>query len=228
MEKKSILVASSSKDEVIKFTQTLQSIGYITRYATTVKETINLAASKHPNLILICNDFKETIPLSLIRSLRKWLDTPIIILADAQDEKTIVAALDAGAHDFFVTPFGSAEHFARIRAAIRAFAVQRHRENKASRFSLGGLQIDYSTRNVTIEGQKIHLTPIEYRILSLLTKNAGKTLTHDQIIDEIWGLYNSDSLVLRVNIANIRRKIEKNQAKPAYIFTEVGVGYRVG
>ena len=133
-----------------------------------------------------------------------------------------------GADDYIVKPFGTSELLARIRTAMR-HSLQSAGTNAAGeeKVTIGELEIDYNKRTVSRAGERIHLTPIEYKILVLLSQNAGKVLTHDFIIREVWGVYTDESHTLRVNMANIRRKIEANPGAPKYILTEMGVGYRM-
>ncbi|MCL2457078.1 MAG: response regulator transcription factor [Defluviitaleaceae bacterium] len=175
---------------------------------------------RYADMVFLCGDSFDA-PL-VVRSLRKKFFAPIIVFSKEKKEKKIVEALDAGAHDFFVLPFGSSEHFARIRAAFRNSPAH---PGKNEIFFFEGLSIDFQKRIVISSEKEVRLTPIEFRILSLLAKNQGFVFSHEQIIDEIWGPFNSDNLVLRVNIANIRRKIEPNHTAPKYILTEKGVGY---
>jgi len=137
-----------------------------------------------------------------------------------------VKLLDSGANDYLTKPFGSEELLARIRTAIRV-RRQSVLAREESVFVNGGLTIDYEKRIVKVDGRPVHLTPIEYKIIVLLSQNAGKVLTHDHLLEHLWGPYAGDSQTLRVNVANIRRKIEENPADPVYISTEVGVGYRM-
>ena len=159
--------------------------------------------------------------LEMLQNLHKKFAAPIIMLGSGGEE-AIVSALDSGACDYFTPPFGSAEHFARIRAAFRNAAMH---DAGMAEFSLGGLHINFPARRVMADGKPVHLTPIEFRIVALLAKNQGKVLSHEQIISGIWGPLNSDNLVLRVNMANIRKKIEENPGEPRYLLTAMGVGY---
>jgi len=197
---------------------------YSVEMAISAKAVANSLEQRHSHLVLISADLPGTGGLTLIRNLRRYYEVPIIFLLESADESAIVDALDAGANDVLILPFGRAEHLARIRAALRHGSSTP--SIKVGQFSAGGLTINYASRIVCVGDKHVHLTPIEFRIMTLLTLNAGKVLTHDQIINEIWGPYNSDNLVLRVNMANIRRKIEPNPAEPRYVLTEVGVGYR--
>ena len=224
-EKKTMLVAVEDEKENSHIFNTLHLSGFGALTAFSGKEAISVVNKRRPHLALISREYSDMDYLSLMQGLRKWFDAPIIVLSPRQEERLVVEALDAGAYDYFVTPFGTAEHMARIRSALRQSSVRHDRRAADKGYSVGELSIDYSSRVVSLNGKRVHLTPIEFRILSLLTQNAGRVLTHEQIIDEIWGPYNSDNLVLRVNMANIRRKIEADPSTPKYILTESGVGY---
>lgn len=192
------------------------------------KESILMAASHHPDLILLDLGLPDMDGLEVLSQIRQWSQVPIIVVTARGYETEKVKALDLGADDYVTKPFGTLELLARIRTAIR------HKQRASSynpldtdKISIGGLIIDIIKRTITIDGTPVHLTPIEYKILLLLAKNAGKVLTNDAISKEIWGPYTSEENALRVNMANIRRKIESNPAEPRYILTEVGVGYRL-
>jgi len=222
-EKKTILVVMSEGSKRDTITVTLIRNHFNVHVAVAVKEAISAADQLRPHMIILSMDLQGE---AIIRSLRKSYDGPVLALSESGEESVTVNALDAGANDVLNLPFGRPEHMARIRAALRYGSVFPSSVANGV-FSVGGLSIDYASRQVIVDGKKARLTPIEYRILTFLTKNAGMVLTHDQIINEVWGPYNSDNLVLRVNMANIRRKIEKIPSEPKYVLTEVGVGYRV-
>ena len=178
--------------------------------------------SKHlqPKLIILLikdNDYIQT-----LQTIKKLFNAFIICHMTEYDEIICVKSLEVGAVDVLSGRFGSKEHLTRIKTILR------RKPNQNGAYETGDLAIDYASRAVSLAGKPIHLTPIEFRILCLLAKNAGTALTHDEIIDEIWGPYNSDSGTLRVNIKNIRKKIEPNPPNFKYILTEVGVGYRIG
>ena len=225
-EKKTILLAMGYCPQVESIEATLKCNGYNVVVANGARAVMSLLDRGHPNMLLADMDLPGQNGLYLIKNIRKTYDAPIIMLSEINDESVIVSALDAGANDVLTLPFGRPEHLARIRAALR-FGCNGRRGVSGGIYSQGGLTIDYDRRLVTVDGKPVHLTPIEFRIISLLTRNTGKVLDHEQIINEIWGPYNSDNLVLRVNMANIRRKIEANPAEPRYILTEVGIGYRI-
>ena len=168
--------------------------------------------------------------MEIVRAVRSWSNVPIVVISARNHERDKVEALDAGADDYITKPFGSAELLARIRAAIRHTRTQLPNSMIANsgQFRTGDMVIDYDKHCVFVKGENVKLTQGEYRIVSLLGKYAGKVLTYDFIIKELWGpKAKSDNQILRVNMANIRRKIEENPADPKYIFTEMGVGYRM-
>jgi two-component system KDP operon response regulator KdpE len=210
MKTKIILIFHTDFREANQIMDSLINENYNATISSTIKNF------RFADMILICWDYFDA---AVVRGLRKQISAPIIVFSNKNNQ--IGAALDAGAHDFLTLPFGNREHFARIRAAFRNFTPH----NEPEIFSFDGLSIDFHRRAVISNGKKIHLTPIEFRIISLLAKNQGLVISHEQIINEIWGPFNSDNLVLRVNMANIRKKIEPDPVSPKYIITEKGVGY---
>jgi len=224
-EKKSVLVAMKYCPEADNIAEILKNHQYNVLVAGMAKAVMTVFDHSHPDMLIADVNLSGLDGLTMIRNLRKTYEGPIIMLSEPCEESTVVDILDAGANDVLILPFGRAEHMARIRAALRC-GCNGQSGISGGVFSYDGLTVDYARRLVTVNNSPIRLTPIEFRIVTLLTRNAGKVLTHDQIINEIWGPYNSDNLVLRVNMANIRRKIEANPAEPRYIITEVGVGYR--
>lgn len=208
----------------------LQANGYETITAATGREARSMISSHCPDLIILDLGLPDIDGLDIIRSVREWTQLPILVVSARTHERDKVDALDAGADDYIVKPFGTGELLARIRTALR------HARSGASSeavsgtglFTAGSLTIDYNKHQVLVDGENVHLTQNEYRIVSLLGIHAGKVLTYDFILKELWGPGVSDNnQVLRVHMANIRRKIEKSPAEPEYIFTEVGVGYRM-
>ena len=190
-------------------------------------EALLIAASHLPDLILLDLGLPDMDGINVLGKIREWSDMPVIVLSARQEESDKVEALDAGANDYVTKPFGNAELMARIRTALRIYDKQKSSMPENIVFTAKGLKIDYPRRIITMNEKPVHLTPMEYKIVVLLSKNAGRVLTHDNIIREVWGPFASDSQVLRVNMANIRRKLEENPADPEYILTEVGVGYRM-
>ena len=182
------------------------------------------AAATKPDVILLDLGLPDLDGIEVIRRIREWSPVPIIVLSVREREDDKVAALDAGADDYLSKPFGVSELQARIRAAIRR-SLQQVPEPV---YSSGDLAVDLSDRRVVCRGEEISLTPTEYDILRLLVTHAGKVLTHSQILKQIWGIaYLEQPHVLRVNISNLRRKIEADPSRPRHIITEPGVGYRL-
>ena len=187
---------------------------------------VHMAASHAPDLILLDLGLPDMDGIAVLERVRDWSNVPIIVVSARQNEQEKVKALDMGANDYVTKPFGSDELLARIRSAIR-ISKRSASARSESAFINGGLTIDYEKRVITVDGSDVQLTPTEYKIVVLLSRNAGKVLTHDYILRLLWGPNAYENQTLRVNVANIRRKIEKNPADPLYIVTEVGVGYRM-
>jgi two-component system KDP operon response regulator KdpE len=166
--------------------------------------------------------------VEVIKKVREWSEMPIIVVSARDQDKEKAAALDLGADDYLTKPFSATELLARIRVALRHLSRQNSGYRAQNVFQVGGLRIDLDKRLLYVDGQETHVTPMEYNLLALLFKNIGKVLTTKQILQEIWGVgYGSDTQALRTLMAGLRRKIEKNPAKPRYILTEIGVGYRL-
>ena len=192
------------------------------------KDAIAQTASHCPDLILLDLGLPDMDGIEVLKNIRSWSNVPIIVVSARGHEREKVEALDLGADDYITKPFGTSELLARIRTAVRhSQRIQEEELPETGKVCIGSLCIDYDKRMVKVEDSEVHLTPIEYKIIVLLSKNVGKVLTHDYIIKEIWGPYINENQTLRVNMANIRRKIEVNPAEPKYIVTEVGVGYRM-
>lgn len=194
------------------------------------QEAYSMATSHCPDAMILDLGLPDIDGMKIITSIREWSKLPIIVVSARTHERDKVEALDAGADDYITKPFGTSELLARIRTAIRhtRTADTSGSVGETGVFKSGGLTIDYDKHRVFVDGKDIHLTQNEYKIVSLLGKYAGKVLTYDYIIKRLWGPSNrGDNQILRVNMANIRRKIEKNPGEPQYIFTEVGVGYRM-
>lgn len=192
------------------------------------KEAVSMAASYCPDLILLDLGLPDMDGLEVLKTIRQWTGIPVVVVSARGYEREKVEALDLGADDYITKPFGTPELLARIRTAIRHSQKNSNGSHSESdKITVGDLEINYVKRLVFIAEKEIHLTPIEYKIIVLLSKYIGKVLTHDFIIKEVWGPYANEIQALRVNMANIRRKLEVNPAEPKYIVTEVGVGYRM-
>lgn len=220
----SILLIEDDKNTCSFMIASLTRNGYHVTPAYSGKEGLSLAAANCPDVILLDLCLPDVDGCDVLTSLRHWNDSPVIVISARETEHDKVQALDLGADDYITKPFSTNELMARIRACLR------HRNNGASgkTYHALGLKIDFETRIVSLDGEIIHLTHVEYQLLSLLARHAGCVLPYHDIINAIWGPYaNDNNQILRVNMANIRHKIEKNPARPQYVFTEVGVGYRM-
>ena len=204
----------------------LNANGYDTIIVGSGEEALTMIASHCPDLIVLDLGLPDMDGLKLIEQVRSWSITPIIVISARTLEKSKIAALDLGADDYLTKPFGTGELLARIRTALRH--SQRNQHIGSSKYQVGDLLVDFERRLVKVKDQEIHLTQIEYKLVCLLAQNAGRVMTYESIITKIWGPYaDNDNQILRVNMAHIRRKLEENPAEPQYIFTEIGVGYRM-
>jgi two-component system KDP operon response regulator KdpE len=222
-----LLLAVEDEPQMRRFLRaSLTSHGFQFAEATSAKEALAIATSRHPEAILLDLGLPDQDGVALTRSLREWSRVPIIVISARGREADKVEALDAGADDYLTKPFGVNELLARIRVALRH--AQQAIGSPAPLVEIGPLRIDLPRRQVTIDDRQVHLTPIEYRLLTLLAQNAGKVLTHRQILKEVWGPgYGGQTHYLRVYMAQLRRKIEVDPARPRLLATEPGVGYRL-
>ncbi|HET6880156.1 MAG TPA: response regulator [Pirellulales bacterium] len=195
--------------------------------AETGKQGLQMAASQPPDLVILDLGLPDIDGLDVLRQLREWLSAPVIVLSARGQERDKVAALDAGADDYLTKPFGVGELLARVRVAFRHTA--RAGEGKDEpKFTVGELTVDLAARRVFAGEREVHLTPLEYKLLSLLVQHAGKVLTHRQLLKEVWGPHQVGEIhYLRVFMAGLRRKLEADPAQPRYLLTEQGVGYRL-
>lgn len=231
MNKFTIAIIEDEKNILGFIESTLQRHEYKVITAINGKDGLALISSNCPDVILLDLGLPDVDGLTIIKQVRGWSAIPIIVISARTQEQEKVAALDFGADDYITKPFGTSELLARIRTALR------HGKSTVSTdsgsvvqipYSCQGLIIDFAKRLVTLRGKVIHFTQIEYKLVSLLAENSGKVLTYDYMINHIWGPYaDSNNQILRVNMAHIRRKIELNPGEPNYIFTEIGVGYRM-
>lgn len=228
--KNKVLVVEDEKSISNFIVAILAANNYDVVTARTGQEAYSLITSCCPDIVILDLGLPDMNGIDVLKAVREWSILPVIVVSARTNEKDKVEALDLGADDYITKPFGTAELLARIRMALRHTRTSgTNREvAQSGKFVAGDLVIDYDKYRVYVEGQDASLTQNEFKIVSLLGKYAGKVLTYDFIIREIWGPNtNGDNQILRVNMANIRRKIEKNPAEPKYIFTEVGVGYRM-
>ncbi|HVV07157.1 MAG TPA: response regulator transcription factor [Puia sp.] len=202
---------------------TLQTYGYSILQAATAREGLQLTAAHSPDLILLDLGLPDESGHTTLKKMREWFGKPVIILSVFSGEADIIAALDNGANDYLVKPFRTGELLARIRSALRSAAP----EDEGPVIRLNGLEIDLSSRTVKRDNELLKLTATQYALLVLFGRNVGKVLTHQYLLREIWGSDHVDQLqYLRVFIAQLRKKIEKDVNYPEHIITESGVGYR--
>ncbi len=202
----------------------LTAQGFTVYEAASGEEAILAVLSDRPDILILDLGLPDFDGIEVTRRLREWSTIPIIILSVREAENDKIAALDAGADDYLTKPFGTGELMARMRVAMRRLANQ----SDEPVLQVDELKMDLSRRLVTVKEQEISLTPTEYDILRLLMQNAGKVLTHRQLLRQVWGTaYESEMHILRVNISNLRRKIEPDPSRPHYLLTEPGVGYRL-
>ena len=195
--------------------------------AETAKEGLAQAAARNPDVILLDLGLPDRDGIDVTRELREWTGTPIIVLSARGREQDKVAALDVGADDYLTKPFGVDELLARIRVALRHAALPPGSAPEPI-FEVGELRVDLAERRVWRQGEEVHLTPTEYKLLATLVRHAGKVLTHRQLLKEVWGAnYLNQSHYVRVYLAQLRQKIEADPARPRLLLTEPGVGYRL-
>ncbi len=208
---------------------TLKNQGYKIITAATGTEGLHLSASLCPDGSLMYLGLPDMDGMDLIRQLRTWTSVRVIVISARSNEHEKAKALDCGADDYITKPFSTVELLARIRTSLRHSSQMSDQPAMHQKpYHHKALTINYSDHVVTLEGNIIHLTQIEYKLLTLLARNSGKVLTYTFIMEKIWGPYvDNNNQILRVNMANIRRKIEKNPAAPEYVFTEIGIGYRM-
>jgi two-component system KDP operon response regulator KdpE len=198
--------------------------GYTVFEASCGRDALNMTIADRPDMIILDLGLPDMDGVEVTRKLREWTQIPIIILSVREQESDKINALDAGADDYLTKPFSSGELMARLRAALRhaTLAVAE------PAFQIGNLMVDLTRRVVTVAGEEVSLTPTEYDLLRILVQNAGRVITHHQLLRQVWGTaYETEAHLLRVNMSNLRRKIEPDPTRPKYIITEPGVGYRL-
>lgn len=227
MSQEATILLIEDEPEIRRFLRTtLPAHGYRLHEATTGQDGLTEAKARNPDLILLDLGLPDLDGGEVIRQMREWTDTPIVVLSARDQEQAKVAALDLGADDYITKPFGVNELLARIRTALRH--VARAGGGGESVFVLGDLKVDLGRRQVLVSEKEVHLTPIEYKLLTTLIRYAGKVLTHRQLLKEVWGpLHVEEGHYLRVYMRQLRNKLEHNPAQPRYLVTELGVGYRL-
>lgn len=207
---------------------TLDTVGYSHAYAQNGKDALMETVSYSPNVILLDLGLPDTDGVKIIEKIRTWNRVPIIVVSARSDEWDKIEALDAGADDYITKPFSTDELKARLRVALRRVQYGDQDRKTESVFTNGGLKIDYGAGCAYIDDEQIHLTPIEYKLLCVLSQNVGRVLTHNSILKMVWTNALPDDIPsLRVFMATLRKKIEKDPKSPKYIQTHIGVGYRM-
>jgi two-component system KDP operon response regulator KdpE len=227
-ERQPLLLLIDDELPIRRFLQaTLVGQGYDLVEAENGQAGIEQVAAQRPDVVLLDLGLPDMDGLEVTRRLRAWSRVPIIVLSARGQERDKVAALEAGADDYLTKPFGVAELLARIRVALR-HAARAGKPSAEAHFQVGALRADLEQRRVFVGDAEIHLTPIEYQLLGILIRHAGKVVTQRQLLHDVWGpAYTGESHYLRVYMAQLRQKIETIPARPRYLLTEPGVGYRL-
>ncbi|MDR5740066.1 two-component system response regulator KdpE [Caballeronia sp. LZ016] len=219
------VVLIEDEQQIRRFVRTsLEGEGMTVYDAPTGKQGLIEAATRQPDLVIVDLGLPDTDGIDLIRELRGWSGLPVIVLSARSREDEKVAALDAGADDYLTKPFGISELLARIRAHLR----RRNDAGGVPQVHFGSVSVDLALRQVARDGEAVHLTPLEYRLLATLVRHAGRVLTHRQLLNDVWGPSHVESNhYLRIYMAHLRQKLERDPAQPEHIITETGVGYRL-
>jgi two-component system KDP operon response regulator KdpE len=221
------VVVVEDDPQIRRFLRTvLPAEGFDVHEAETGERGLVEAATRKPDLVILDLGLPDLDGVEVVRRLREWSTVPVIVLSARTREQDKIAALDAGADDYLTKPFGAGELLARLRVALR-HAASRGQPGEPT-FRVGDLEVDLAARRVHLEGAEVHLTPIEYRLLAALVRHAGLVLTHRQLLRDVWGpAFVEHTHTLRVHMASLRRKVEREPARPRYLLTELGVGYRL-
>jgi two-component system KDP operon response regulator KdpE len=228
MSNAATIIVIEDETQILRFLRTsLASEGYQVFEAETGKQGLAEAATRKPDLIILDLGLPDMDGVEVVKGIRAWSSVPIVILSARSQESDKISALDAGADDYLVKPFGVGELLARIRVALR-HVTSTTNGNEEGVFTVDQLTVDMLHRKVSVSGAEVHLTPIEYRLLTVLVKHAGKVLTHQLLLKEVWGPnYVERAHYLRIYMGTLRHKLEKDPARPRFLLTEVGVGYRL-
>ena len=228
MSNSATIIVIEDEVQIRRFLRTtLTSEDYLVIEAETGKQGLTEAATRKPDLIILDLGLPDMDGVEVVKELRAWSSVPIVILSARSQENDKISALDAGADDYLVKPFGVGELLARIRVALRHVSSAANGEEEGV-FAVDELKVDMIHRKITVSGAEVHLTPIEYRLLTVLVKHSGKVLTHRLLLKEVWGPnYVERAHYLRIYMGILRHKLEKDPARPRFLLTEVGVGYRL-
>ena len=206
---------------------TLQAHGYLLIESDTGQDGLIQVATRNPDVVLLDLGLPDIDGLEVTKRLREWSQVPLIVISAREQEEDKVRALDAGADDYLTKPFGAGELLARIRVSLRHMAMQQSGSEEPV-FVLDNLKVDLAKRQVLLDGREVHLTPIEYRLLAILIRHAGKVITHTHLLKEVWGTaYAGQTHYLRIYMAQLRHKLEADPARPRFFINEPGVGYRL-
>ncbi len=228
MNKPFILVVEDDTAVRNLITTTLETHDYRFHAVSSGEEAILEAASHNPDVVLMDLGLPDLDGIQVIKKIRTWSNMPVIVISARSEDMDKIEALDAGADDYLTKPFSVEELLARLRVTFRRLRYTQNNSVESSIFTNGKLKIDYAAGCVYLDGEELHLTPIEYKLLCLLSQNVGKVLTHTYITHQIWGTsWENDVASLRVFMATLRKKIEQDPSSPQYIQTHVGIGYRM-
>ncbi len=226
-EEKELILLIEDEPQMRRFLRiTLQSQGYRFVEAATAKEGLMQATTRNPDVVLLDLGLPDLDGLEVTKRLREWSQTPIIVISAREQEQDKVKALDAGADDYLTKPFNASELLARIRVALRHASRQLSDQNNAV-FVIRNLRLDLAQRQVFVDDREVHLTPIEYKLLTVLVRHAGKVITHTQLLKDVWGpAHVNEVQYLRVYMTQLRHKLEADPARPQFLMNEPGIGYR--
>jgi two-component system, OmpR family, KDP operon response regulator KdpE len=221
-----VVLVVEDEQQIRRFVRTaLEGEGCRVHECESARSALIDAGTRKPDLVILDLGLPDADGVAVIRDLRAWSQVPVLVLSARSEEREKIRALDSGADDYLTKPFGVGELLARVRALLR----RRGRvEGDSPVFEMGEMRVDLTRRVVERDGQPVHLTPIEYRLLSVLIANAGKVLTHRQLLKDVWGpAYVEHSHYLRIYMGQLRHKLERDPTRPRYLLTELGVGYRL-
>ncbi|MDP4075279.1 two-component system response regulator KdpE [Acidovorax sp. A1169] len=224
-----VAVVIEDEPQIRRFVRgALEAEGWQVHEADTLQRGLTEAGTRKPDLLVLDLGLPDGDGLTLIRDVRQWSTVAVIVLSARIGEADKIAALDAGADDYLTKPFGVGELMARVRANLRRPRATGTSQEEETSFTFGEVTVDRQTRLVHRAGQEVHLTPIEYRLLSVLIANAGRVLTHRQLLREVWGpSHTEQSHYLRIYMGHLRQKLEPDPAQPRHLLTETAVGYRL-
>lgn len=226
-EQRPAIVIIEDDSSIRRFLRNTLDERYDLHEASEGGEGLKLIGRLKPAVVIVDLGLPDMDGIDLIESLREWSSVPVLVLSARDQENDKIGALDAGADDYLVKPFGVGELEARLRAALRRGA-QNQEDLGASEYAVGGLRVDLLHRLVSRDGETVHLTPIEYKLLVLLIRHAGRVLTHRQLLKSVWGAeYAERNHYLRIYMAQLRQKLEADPTRPRYLLTELGIGYRM-